>query len=358
MTLPTTTGPPGGRPFSLGRLRVDGTVVGAIVLDERAIRLDRVDGSLRGLSVDDLLANWERAWPALVELVARHESGDVGPDALVEVAEATVLAPLRPGKLLQSGMNYRKHVVDLIVARARTEDPDTDLESVRTDAIAQMERRAAEGEPFVFVGMTGSMCGPHDDVILPALGTEHDWELELGAVIGIGGRHIARRNALDHVAGYVACNDLTTRDLVFSHGSGGVGADWFRSKNAPTFFPTGPWLVPAAFVPDPSEMVIQLRHNGDVMQNESTADMIFDVARLIEFCSTTVPLAPGDLILTGSPAGNGAHWGRFLAPGDVMEATITAPGLAGPGFGTQQNACVAEADDAPTPPGEAAVAVR
>jgi 2-keto-4-pentenoate hydratase/2-oxohepta-3-ene-1,7-dioic acid hydratase in catechol pathway len=323
---------------------VDGAVVGVIVLDERAIRLDRVDGPLAGLSVDDLLASWERAWPALVDLVERHEDGRVGPEALVEVAEATVMAPLRPGKLLQSGMNYHRHVVDLIVARARTEDPDTDLDSVRAEAVERMERRAAEGEPFVFVGLAGSMCGPYDDVILPALGTDHDWELELGVVIGTGGRHIGRDRALDHVAGYVACNDLTTRDLVFSHGSGGVGADWFRSKNAPTFFPTGPWLVPAVFVPDPGDLVIQLRHNGDVMQDESTADMIFDVAHLVEFCSTTVPLAPGDLILTGSPAGNGAHWGRVLAPGDVMEATITVPGLAGPGFGTQRNACVAEAD--------------
>jgi 2-keto-4-pentenoate hydratase/2-oxohepta-3-ene-1,7-dioic acid hydratase in catechol pathway len=132
--------------------------------------------------------------------------------------------------------------------------------------------------------------------------------------------------ALGHVAGYVICNDLTSRDLVARPEPGALGADWFRAKNPPTFFPTGPWLVPSWFVPDPSRLRITLRHNGEVIQHESTADMIFGVPRLIEFASTTAPLEPGDLILTGSPADNGAYWGRKLVPGDLLEGEISGPG--------------------------------
>ena len=93
--------------------------------------------------------------------------------------------------------------------------------------------------------------------------------------------------------------------------------------------------MPAAFIPDPHDLVITLRHNGVVRQDELAKDMIFDIPRLVSYASALVPLAPGDLLLTGSPAGNGAHWGVFLAPGDVMEAEIT-------GLGRQRNTCVSE----------------
>jgi 2-keto-4-pentenoate hydratase/2-oxohepta-3-ene-1,7-dioic acid hydratase in catechol pathway len=327
------------RPFSLGRVEIGGEPVSIAVIGDgqTAIRLEA--------SIDELLADWEAAWPGLVALVDAEADGSLPAAALVGVHDHRLLTPFTPGKVLQSGMNYKKHVVDLIVARARKAEPGRDLDEVRAAAAARMEERATEGEPFVFIGLAEAMCGAGDQVVLPSFGTEHDWELELGVVIGRGGRHIRREDALGHVAGYVAGNDVTTRDLVFRGGADAVGADWFRAKNAPTFLPTGPWLVPAAFVADPGDVTIRLSHNGDVMQDESTADMIFDVARLIEFCSVTLPLAPGDLIMTGSPAGNGAHWGRALRPGDELEATIIVAGLEGPGFGVQRTTCVAERVD-------------
>jgi 2,4-didehydro-3-deoxy-L-rhamnonate hydrolase len=114
-----------------------------------------------------------------------------------------------------------------------------------------------------------------------------------------------------------------------------MGMDWLASKSTPTYMPQGPFLVPAAFVDNPQDLLITLKLNGQVMQNESTSDMIFDVARLIEAISAHVQLLPGDLIATGSPAGNGIHHKRLLRPGDVMESTIT-------GLGMQRNPCVAE----------------
>ncbi|MFD0203643.1 MULTISPECIES: fumarylacetoacetate hydrolase family protein [Saccharothrix] len=147
-----------------------------------------------------------------------------------------------------------------------------------------------------------------------------------------------------HVAGYTIANDLTARDLVFRPDMREIGTDWLRSKNAPGFTPLGPYLVPAEFVGDPSDLRLTLKLNGETMQDESTEDMIFDVARMVSYASQTTTLLPGDLVLTGSPAGNGMHHGRLLRDGDVMESTIT-------GLGVQRTRCVAEerARTAPTP---------
>ena len=109
-----------------------------------------------------------------------------------------------------------------------------------------MDERIAVGEPYVFLGAASAITGPYDDIVLPARGETHDWELELAAVIGIGGRHIPRDEALSHVAGYTIANDLTTRDLVYRPDLKAIGSDWLRAKNAPTFLPLGPWIVPGA----------------------------------------------------------------------------------------------------------------
>src|SRR5690606_14410687 len=150
-------------------------------------------------------------------------------------------------------------------------------------------------------------------------------------------RRVSRAEALDYVAGYVVVNDITLRERVMRRPGDmrEMGMDWVASKCAPTFLPMGPYLVPAAFVGDPQRLQVTLKLTGEVMQDESTADMIFDVARLIEALSQHCVLLPGDLICTGSPAGNGVHYGRFLQPGDVLEGSIT-------GLGTQRNPCVAE----------------
>jgi 2,4-didehydro-3-deoxy-L-rhamnonate hydrolase len=114
-----------------------------------------------------------------------------------------------------------------------------------------------------------------------------------------------------------------------------MGMDWIASKGSPTFLPVGPFITPAEFVADPQSLRITLRLNGELMQDESTSDMIFSVARIIEFISQYVQLLPGDLILTGSPSGNGTHYNRFLRPGDVVEGEVT-------GLGKIRNACVHE----------------
>jgi 2-keto-4-pentenoate hydratase/2-oxohepta-3-ene-1,7-dioic acid hydratase in catechol pathway len=298
--------------FALGTFASGDRVFPGVVVGDRVRDL-----SSEYPSTLDILEGWDESLPRLTALA------DPG-GADLELDSLQVLPPVTPRQILQSGANYRKHVIDLVVAQGQ---------HTREEAEAIMDARAASGEPYIFFGTVSSLCGSYDDVVLPRIGTEHDWELELCAVIGRAARDVSPDDALDYVAGYTISNDLTTRDLVFRKDVGAMGADWVSSKAAPTFLPTGPFIVPQRFVGDPGNLNIRLALNGRVMQDESTADMIFDVAHLVSYASTRVQLLPGDLLLTGSPAGNGAHWGRFLRAGDVMEGQIT-------GLGQQRNRCV------------------
>ncbi len=317
--------------FGLGQLQEQGgTPYLALVVDDLAVPVDRWIDGVR--SIDDLFDGWAGHVETLAGVAASIRAG-ARPEAIQAWVDLRVLPPIDPARVFQSGANYRSHVIDLVVARARRDDPSQDLLAVRDQAAAMMDSRIVNDQPYVFLGLPSAVSGARDDVLLPDTGTQHDWELELAAVIGSRAYRVGRSEAPSFVAGYTIVNDITTRDRVFRPDIPGIGTDWLAGKNAPTFLPTGPWIVPAAFVRDPRDLQITLRLNGKVMQDESTSDMIFDVWRLIEHVSAITPLLPGDLLLTGSPAGNGAHYSRFLREGDVIEGTIT-------GLGEQRNLCV------------------
>ncbi|WP_105972542.1 fumarylacetoacetate hydrolase family protein [Streptomyces geranii] len=317
--LPTHSGP-----FALGTFGSDSGAFPGLVTGARVRDLSGQAPSVRAIVED-----WDTWLPRLHGLATTAD----GP--WHDLAALRVLAPIEPGQILQSGANYRKHVVDLVAAEKESVHGATP-EEARADAEKMMDVRARNGVPYVFLGSLRAMCGPYDDIVLPALGEQHDWELELALVIGKSGRNIRTEDAMEYVAAYTICNDLTTRDRLYRPDLKAIGTDWFTAKNADTFLPTGPFLVPAAFVGDPNDLRITLRHNGVVRQDESTKDMIFDIPRLIAYVSTTTTLRPGDLLLTGSPAGNGAHWGVFLQPGDVLDSEIT-------GLGHQRNTVRREA---------------
>ncbi|HLH67901.1 MAG TPA: fumarylacetoacetate hydrolase family protein [Candidatus Dormibacteraeota bacterium] len=284
-----------------------------------------------GVSVRALLDDWDRNLDRLQDL-AEGLADQEGDHRLGTLPTRPPLLP--PGQLFLSGANYRQHVIELVLAERRSASTQSEDE-LRAQIAAEIEQRVVSGRPYVFLGLPSSICGPYDDVVLPNDGEQHDWELELAVVIGRRARHVPREEALGYVAGYTICNDITTRDRVFRADLPSIGTDWLHAKNAPTFYPTGPLLVPAPFVPDPMGLRITLRLNGQLMQDATTGDMIFGIDRLIEHVSAITQLQPGDLLLTGSPAGNGVRWRRFLRPGDVMEGEIT-------GLGVQRNRCVAE----------------
>ncbi|MEU8651288.1 fumarylacetoacetate hydrolase family protein [Streptomyces sp. NPDC048737] len=316
-------------PFALATLSApDGPAFPALVTpDARVIDLRSALGD-GPPDVRGLLEEWESVLPRLRELAARDGA------ARGTLADFRVHAPVEPRQVFQSGANYRQHVIDLHVAH-RAPGDDRPEEERRAEAAEIMDRRAAEDLPYVFIGLPSAITGPYDDVVLPAWAEKPDWELELAAVIGRPAHRVSVAEALEHVAGYTIANDLTDRATVFRRDMPQIGTDWLRSKNAPGFTPLGPWIVPAESVADTGDLRVTLKLNGETMQDESTEDMIFDVARMVSYASRSARLLPGDLVLTGSPAGNGMHWGRLLRDGDVMEGSVT-------GLGTQRTRCVAE----------------
>jgi 2-keto-4-pentenoate hydratase/2-oxohepta-3-ene-1,7-dioic acid hydratase in catechol pathway len=313
-------------PLALGTFRAPGgaafpgLLAGGVVLDVSTL----------GTTTRDLLARWDDVRPRLDALAATAADDE----ARFALGALEVLAPVEPRQVVQAGANYRTHVIDLAVKHAELRAGQT-VEEVRAEVAAMMDRRAAHGRPYIFIGLPSAVTGPYDDVVLPGYSDQHDWELELAAVIGAPAYRVSREDALAHVAAYTIVNDLTTRDRVFVPEMKEIGTDWFRAKNAPGFLPTGPFLVPADLVGDPQDLRILLSLNGDVMQDESTKDMLFGVAAVVSEASQTARLLPGDLVLTGSPAGNGLHHGRLLRDGDVMTGTVT-------GLGAQRTRTVAE----------------
>jgi 2-keto-4-pentenoate hydratase/2-oxohepta-3-ene-1,7-dioic acid hydratase in catechol pathway len=201
----------------------------------------------------------------------------------------------RPGKIVCVGLNYRDH--------------------------AEEQGVALPEEPLLFAKWPNALIGPGDAIVIPPLVTQCDYEAELGVVVGSRVKNVSKENALEAVRGYICANDVSARDLQFSDGQ------WSRGKSPDTFCPIGPRLVPAADVRDPHDLWIRATVGGEVLQDSTTANLIFGVDEIISHISQTMTLEPGDLILTGTPAGVGIFRSprRLLEPGD--EVTIEIEGL-------------------------------
>ena len=186
-------------------------------------------------------------------------------------------------------------------------------------------------EPILFSKASSALSGPNDDVIIPRNSVKGDWEVELGVVIGRDVLYVSEEEALSCVAGYCTINDVSEREFQAER-----GGQWIKGKSAPTFGPTGPYLVTADEVPDPQKLGLSLTLNGETVQDSNTDDMIFTVAQIISYMSQFMQLQAGDIIATGTPSGVGLGMKppRFLRPGDVMEVTVE-------GLGTQRQTTVA-----------------
>ena len=200
----------------------------------------------------------------------------------------------RPGKIVCVGLNYRDH--------------------------AEESGMEIPQRPLLFAKWPNSLIGPGRPIVLPEQAKEVDYEAELGVVIGKRAQRVPVAEALQYVGGYVCANEVSARDIQFADGQ------WTRGKSFDTFGPVGP-ITPADQVPDPQALKIRCLLNGEVVQDSSTSEMIFTVAEVIAFTSDGITLDPGDLILTGTPAGVG--FGRkppvYLADGD--EVTIEIEGV-------------------------------
>ncbi|HYE39584.1 MAG TPA: fumarylacetoacetate hydrolase family protein [Ramlibacter sp.] len=178
-------------------------------------------------------------------------------------------------------------------------------------------------EPIVFMKATSCIQGPNDPVMLPRGSVKTDWEVELGVVIGTRARYVPMSKALAYVAGYTVCNDVSEREFQLERGS-----QWDKGKGCDTFGPIGPWLVTTDEIANVQRLEMWLDVNGQRMQTGNTRTMIFNVAKLVSYCSHFMTLEPGDVITTGTPPGVGLGMKppKYLKKGDVMTLGIQGLG--------------------------------
>jgi 2-keto-4-pentenoate hydratase/2-oxohepta-3-ene-1,7-dioic acid hydratase in catechol pathway len=340
--------------FSLGTFSKAGCppFAGLVLPGEQVLAISALDPLLAAMghsplgerSTLQLLEDWSNSHASLhaaaVALASATHPEAVRVQTLqVPMDTLTVHPPVASRQIFMSGANYFKHVVDIIVDLGPGKNPGTegmDPVTLRRYAEDLMRRRQKEGSPYVFSKPISTLSGARDPIVLPPFAKQPDWELELAVVISAPARNVTRADAMRYVAGYTIANDLTNRDQVYVRGDmKALGTDWLTAKSCPGYLPVGPVMVPAAQVPNPHDLQLTLKLNDEVKQDERSSDMIFDIPRLIEHISHVVQLLPGYLICTGSPAGNGTHYNRYLQPGDLVESTIT-------GLGIQRNPVVAE----------------
>jgi 2,4-diketo-3-deoxy-L-fuconate hydrolase len=319
--------------FGIGTFAHDGRVFPGLVRANG----DVVDLSGKFRDTHEIFDDWAVNFDALVTEESTAE-------AAAQFDEVHALPPLAHPNVLCAGANNKTHVAQMLTKNdvyQHTRRPgETDDEFFRRN-YEYVEERARKGVPFIFLSTHSALTGANDDLLLPPVGRQHDWELELAAVIGRSARLTTIDEAPGLIAGYTVVNDVGSIDT-FRRTDVHFEFDWI-GKSQPTFKPFGPFIVPAAFVDIDESMRITLKVNGDVKQDWPANDMIFDFPRLITYVSERVLLQPGDLVLGGSPPGNGAHHGgRFLEDGDVVDSEITF-------LGRQRNRCVAEDTDDRTP---------
>lgn len=333
--------------YGLGTFSIAGSrPFAGLIIQDRVVAVDALAALARHLgqelrdtgSVRQILESWHCNEPALAAVADclreqqwQHPLLKVTP---VDVSWLQVHAPVDPRQFFCSGANYRQHVIDLVLDQHREEYENSLTPELRLAYALELMDRRAKGDPYVFSKPWSSITGPFDSVAVADESQEPDWELELAVIIGREAWQLSEANAMDAVAGYTLVNDITNRALVHRGDLRAIGSDWVMGKGQPGYSPMGPYLIPARLVPDPHNLRMTLRLNGRVMQDETSADMIFRIPRLLAYLTQRVRLYPGDILITGSPAGNGSHYNRFLRPGDIMESEIE-------GLGRQRNRCVA-----------------
>lgn len=285
--------------WALATAQVGGQPTGCLRVGTRLYPLAGLDPALPSQTID-LFADWAASSRALEAAAKAIEAGRKS-----DAVEGPLLAPLRyPGKVLCAGANYYDHMAEMGF-------PGTKKETQRLFFFTKPPRNA--------------VVGPGATVVMPRGTKKFDWEIELAAVIGKTARYITPERALDHIAGYSVAIDLSTRDFNVAPDQF-YKFDWFAGKGNDTCCPLGPWMVPAAALPDPQNVALKLSVNGDVKQNSSTSQMIYSVAEQIARASELTTLDPGDVILTGTPAGVGVPKGTFLNVGDRIDADIAGIG--------------------------------
>jgi 2,4-didehydro-3-deoxy-L-rhamnonate hydrolase len=319
-------------PFKLGMFSKSNRHFSGIVFETCVFEIDAVArefgrpesaGLERPTSLEELLQDWDDQFEALQFIAAEIEGEGMTSERFVSGRHALeslrVLPPVkRPSKLLCAAQNYREHVAGM---RKTFRDG---LEPIEPSKEYQGDK--LKSEAYLFLKGSNCISGPFDDIVLPAGVDRVDWEAELAVVIGRPGKNIPASKARDHVAGYMTANDISCRSRMWRNDRPNIRSDWVGSKSYDTFAPTGPYLVPAAFVSDPMNLRIKCLVNGETKQDGNSGDMVFDISDQIEYASKIMCLEPGDVFATGTPAGTGQERLEFLRAGDIVETEVEGLG--------------------------------
>src|SRR6185295_3782322 len=279
-----------------------------LVVDDRVFDAAAVTGRPSYVTMLDVLRDWTAARGLLGEAAksagARNHEGR-------PLREVALLAPVpTPGGIFCAGANFSDHMLEM--AKVQNIAPEPDPHEVGL-------------KPWHFIKAMHCLAPPDSTVKLPRYSRMVDWEAELTAVIGLPARNVSVDRALDHVAGYTIGNDLSARDLTkrpHVSDTSPFKFDWLGQKNFDQGCPLGPWIVPADAIADPQNVAMKLWVNDVIKQDSNTSKMIFTLAEQIAHLSHGMTLYPGDIILTGTPAGVGAGRGEFLKAGDVVKLEI------------------------------------
>ena len=275
-----------------------------IITGDKLIDAADATGNAAYATTLGILNDWSAANAALAK------AADAGTGAK-PYEESQLRAPVEhPGAIYCAGANYGDHVAEMSAGQGRDPEPDPHTLGLKA---------------WHFIKSSHAITGPNAVVHIPAESHKMDWEVELALVIGKKSKDLTAENALDAIAGYMVSNDVSARDLGWRPPMPQTSpfySDWLAHKSFDGSCPTGPWMVPAQDIGDVQNLGIKLSVNGKLHQNSNTKNMIFNVVEQLMQISLRITLYPGDIVLTGTPAGVGAGKNEFLQAGDQLELWI------------------------------------
>lgn len=282
----------------------DGPRAGMVV-DERVFDIAALTGRAGYATMLGVLADWPAAEGMLRKAAASATVGGM------PLAQVKLLAPIpKPGVIYCAGSNYADHALEMSRLHNRPVEPDPHTQGLK---------------PWHFIKVSHAVAAPGDTIDITSPSKTMDWEVELAAVIGRPAKNVSIERALDYVAGYTIANDLSARDMGrrphIADGSP-FKADWVSHKNFDGACPMGPWIVPASEVGDPHNLGMKLWVSDVIKQDSNSGQMIFNTNEQIAQLSSRITLHPGDVIMTGTPAGVGAARKEFLKAGDTVKLWI------------------------------------
>jgi 2-keto-4-pentenoate hydratase/2-oxohepta-3-ene-1,7-dioic acid hydratase in catechol pathway len=283
-----------------------------IVVGDEVFDAAKLTGKAAYATVAGILADWKSAEGALKKAAAATAKSRAKRQPL---ARTKLLAPVpHPPTIFCAGANYADHAAAMARRQGHPEPPDPHEQGLK---------------PWHFIKAEGTITGPGAAVKAAHYAKELDWEIELAGVIGKPAKDVPLDKALSYLAGYTVANDFSARDRGRRPGveqTSFFKMDWTKHKSFDGSCPIGPWIVPAGDIADPQDLELKLWVNGALKQDSSTKKMLFTLAEQIAQLSINMTLHPGDLILTGTPAGTGAESGEFLKAGDVVKVWIEGIG--------------------------------